>query len=198
MTKRQFLYALNKELACLAPEDRAESFEYYSEIIDDRIESGVPEREAVGALGDVKSVAENIISDMPVSKLVKSRFRSKRSSSPAKVVLIVIGGLIIVPIIIAIIASVFSVYVSFWVIAISLLVSALACAISGVCGVFLSALYTFTVGFAEGMWLLGASLVALGLVFPLFLLGKWLAIGTAWLVKKTFPGIVRWLVKGGR
>ncbi len=195
MTKREFLSALNRELGCLSPEDRARSFEYYSEIIDDRIESGVDEHEAVRMLGDVKTIADGIINEVPISKLIKSRVKIKRSAGPTKIVLMIFGGLIVVPVIIALIASFFAVYVSLWTVPISLFAAALACAVAGVCGVLAGVLYTFTVGVLEGLWLLGASLVALGLIYPLFLIGKGTLIAMAWLTKKTLLHIKKRMLR---
>ena len=143
------------------------------------------ESEAVAMLGDVRTVADEILSEMPISKLIKNRVTLKSRPSASKTVLMIFGGLIVVPIIIAVIASVFATYASLWAVVISLFASALACAVAGVLGIFLGALYVFSVGFIEGMWIIGASLIALGLVYPLYLLGKWLSIAFAWLTRKT-------------
>lgn len=52
MNKQQFVEALNALLAALPVEERARLISYYTEMIDDRIEEGMPEAEAVAALGD--------------------------------------------------------------------------------------------------------------------------------------------------
>ena len=48
-------------------------------MIDDRIEDGLSEEEAVGEIGPVDSVVSQIIADTPLPKLVKERVRSNRS-----------------------------------------------------------------------------------------------------------------------
>ena len=52
MTKREFLEMLNKLTSRLSESERDRLLEYYGEIIDDRMEEGLSEAEAVAALGD--------------------------------------------------------------------------------------------------------------------------------------------------
>ena len=52
MTKREFLEMLNERTSCLSEAERGRLLEYYGEIIDDRMEEGLTEAEAVAALGD--------------------------------------------------------------------------------------------------------------------------------------------------
>ena len=52
MTKREFLEMLNERTARLSEAERDRLLEYYGEIIDDRMEEGLTEAEAVAALGD--------------------------------------------------------------------------------------------------------------------------------------------------
>lgn len=51
MTKAEFLKALEEKLSALSAEDRAASLAYYEEIIDDRMEEGLCEADAVAAAG---------------------------------------------------------------------------------------------------------------------------------------------------
>ncbi|MBQ6348735.1 MAG: DUF4097 family beta strand repeat protein [Clostridia bacterium] len=52
MTKREFLEMLNERTSCLSEAERDRLLEYYGEIIDDHMEEGLTEAEAVAALGD--------------------------------------------------------------------------------------------------------------------------------------------------
>ena len=52
MTKREFLDMLNRQTSLLPEAERDRLLEYYGEIIDDRMEEGLTEAEAVAALGD--------------------------------------------------------------------------------------------------------------------------------------------------
>ena len=78
MDKLDFLLKLEEALSQLPEEDRQASIEYYAELIDDRIEDGMPENEAVESLGSVEKIAEQILMDMPLGKLVKSKVKNRR------------------------------------------------------------------------------------------------------------------------
>ncbi len=63
MTKREFLETIRKGISSLSEEDIGKSIRYYSEMIDDRIEDGIPEEEAVAAMGNPESVIAEILSE---------------------------------------------------------------------------------------------------------------------------------------
>ena len=58
MNKEEFLNALRSALAGLPQEDIEERLAFYSESIDDRVEDGLTEEEAVEAIGTVAEVRE--------------------------------------------------------------------------------------------------------------------------------------------
>ena len=60
MKKNDFLEKLEKLLDGLPKCDIDSSVEYYSEMIDDKMEEGLSEEEAVAAIGTPEEIAENI------------------------------------------------------------------------------------------------------------------------------------------
>jgi len=69
MNKRQFLDALNKELSVLSRSERKVFISYYDELIEDEIESGIPEATAVSYVGDVKQIANDILKNHQETKI---------------------------------------------------------------------------------------------------------------------------------
>ena len=65
MTKAEFLKALEEKLSALSAEDRAASLAYYEEIIDDRMEEGLCEADAVAAAGPVEEAAAQLLAETP-------------------------------------------------------------------------------------------------------------------------------------
>ncbi len=61
MTKADFLEALRNCLRALPDADAARSLDYYIEMIDDRMDDGMTEEEAVAAVGDPADVAREIL-----------------------------------------------------------------------------------------------------------------------------------------
>ncbi len=57
MTKQEFLNELRNLTGALSEGERSKLLEYYEEMIDDRVEEGVPEEEAVAAMGSPADIA---------------------------------------------------------------------------------------------------------------------------------------------
>ena len=77
MTKQEFLTQLERRLSTLPERERDASIAYYDEILDDALEEGMTQQEAVASLGDIEQIVSQIISDIPLTKLVKEQVRPK-------------------------------------------------------------------------------------------------------------------------
>mgnify|MGYP003303956627 CR=1 FL=1 len=73
MNKEQFLIELASALAGLPEDDIEKSLEFYSEMIDDRIEEGLTEEEAVAEIGSIDEIRAQIIKDIPLPKIIKEK-----------------------------------------------------------------------------------------------------------------------------
>ena len=60
MTKQEFLNELKNQISEYPSEETKQSLEYYSEMIDDRIEEGMTEAEAIASMGAVGAIAQQI------------------------------------------------------------------------------------------------------------------------------------------
>ena len=72
MKKQEFLTALWKQLSDLPNDDVERSLDYYSEMIDDRVEAGMSEEDAVAEIGSVEDVAKQIAAEAPKRKAEKA------------------------------------------------------------------------------------------------------------------------------
>ena len=61
MNKREFLRSLSASLRGMPRGERAQSLEYYGEMIQDRMEEGLSEEEAVARLGSADEIARQIL-----------------------------------------------------------------------------------------------------------------------------------------
>ena len=168
MNREQFFQALRARLAGLPEADVQSSLEYYGEMIDDRVEDGVPEEVAVEAVGSVDEIAEQILMDMPLTKLVKARVKPKRALKAWEIVLLVLGSPVWAPILIAIGAVVLAVYITLWAIIVSLYAVVLSVAVSAIAclvAIFLLAPVTLPGVLA----CVGGALVCAGLAVLLFI-----------------------------
>ncbi len=120
MNKAEFALGLYGKLSFLSPEDIEEWLSFYGEMIDDRMEDGLSEEEAVTAIGSVDEIAAQIIGEIPLAKLVKERMKSKRRLNTWEIVLLVLGSPIWISLGITAAAVVLSLYISAWTVIISL------------------------------------------------------------------------------
>ncbi|MBR2408530.1 MAG: DUF1700 domain-containing protein [Lachnospiraceae bacterium] len=136
MNKNEFLAELKERLAGLSETDMNQSLDYYTEMIDDRMEDGLSEEEAVAAVGTPGEIAGEILGEMPLTKLVKARVKPKHRMAAWEVVLLVLGSPIWFSLLIVLFAVVFSLYISFWAVIISLWATVLALGAAALAGVF--------------------------------------------------------------
>ena len=193
MNKTEFTEQLRAALKGLAEEDLKKSVDYYEEMIDDRMEDGIPEEEAVNGLGSIDEIKDKILKEIPITNIVKEKIKPKRSLAGWEIALLVIGSPVWVPIVLSLIITGLSIYMTFWIIILSLYVTDLSLFISGILGIV--AAFMQTNGFATGLFLSGIGITLTGVSVLLFFgfnqITKWMFILSKkfllWL-KKLFVG----------
>ena len=132
---------------------------FYSEMINDRMEEGLSEEEAVAAIGSVETVIDQIIADVPLLSLIKAKIKRTRKLSAWEIVLLAVGSPIWIALIAAAFAVVISVYASIWAGVVSLWATFVALVGCGVGGVLGSFLFIFLGKFPAGFGLFSAGLI---------------------------------------
>lgn len=168
MTKLQFLFALRDALAELPRDELEQRLHFYSEMIEDRMEEGLSEEEAVSAVGSVEEILLQLVGETSPAILPKNRAKSSKRMKAWEVVLLVLGSPLWLSLLLAAFAVVFSLYVSFCAVTISLwavFVAVLACALGGVAaGVIFACNHNVLAGIA----MVGAGIFCIGLSIFLF------------------------------
>ena len=195
MNKNEFLSALEKELRGLPREDIEERLDFYSEMIDDKIEDGLSEEEAVAELGPAWKIAEQIVAKTPLVKIAKKKIKPKRGLKAWETVLLALGSPIWLSLGIAVFAVIFSVYVSLWSVIVSLwavFASFIASAVGGVAAgvVFIALGHT-----ASGLAAVGAGAVLGGLSILTFIGCRAITRGAVILTGKIALGIKSLFIK---
>ena len=91
MTKTEFLDDLRKRLSGLPKDDVNDRINFYDEMIDDIMEDGKTEEEAIMEIGGIDGVVNKIAEDTPLSSLVKEKMKPSRRLKAWEIVLIVAG-----------------------------------------------------------------------------------------------------------
>jgi uncharacterized membrane protein len=188
MTKLDFLLALQEKLSGLPKDEVKERLHFYNESIEDRMEEGLSEEEAVAQIGSVDEIAQQIIGELPFTQLAKERLLPKRQLYPWEIVLLVLGSPVWLSLATAAAAVIFSVYASLWAVLISLWAVFVALAACAPGCLFAGILYLATGHALSGFAALSCALVCAGLaIFAFFgckaaTKGIWLATGkcTLW------------------
>ena len=167
MGKREFLEALRRELSGLPASEADRSASFIEEMIDDRIEDGASEAEAVAALGDPSEVARSIVAELP--PIPKAIAKSKTGSATANWILAVALSPIWVTFALVAATAAFSVYVVIWALALSVWLVSVGLLLGAPLGLITFAYCVATGMPVVGLWQLGGGLLCFGLgVFCLF------------------------------
>jgi len=197
MSKQEFLLELQNALCGLPQDDIQKSLDFYSEMIDDRIEDGLLEEDAIAQIGDIQEIAKQILTDTPITKLVKQKIKRTRRMSALEIVLLVLGSPIWLSLILSAVAVALSVYIVLWSVIISIYAVVFSLAACGVAGVAVFPIFAFKGDMAQGVFLLGCGLVCAGLAILMFMLSKYATKGIIWLSCKIWFLIKRCFVRRG-
>lgn len=192
MGKTEYLDALRRALAQMPPEELEKQIAYYDEMFSDMLEDGKSEQEICEHLGPPSAAAEELLRELPLGTLVKSRARELRTWSPLSIVLAILGAPVWLPLLLTALILIFVFVLVVWVLVFTLTIVVAACGISAV-GVLIGALG----GMVEGSPLLivGVVLAAAGLCVLGSLLLPPLYRGTVKLCRAIGRGIKSLFIK---
>lgn len=193
MTKLEFILALNEKLSGLPGDDVRERINFYSEMIEDRVEEGISEEDAVAAVGSVDEITTQIKAELSPVCEEKAKPKKRRIGA-VEIVLLVLGFPLWFPLLIGAAAVVFSIYVSLWTVIVSLWAVFGALVGGAFSALFAGGVFTFG-STLVGIAMIGAGLVLAGLSILLFFVCRAATVGTAWLTKKTALCITRLFIK---
>ena len=185
MNKYEFLYKLEKKLDRLPRKEVNERLSFYSEMIDDLVEEGLTEEQAIDQIGSVEEIAEQITNDVPLGKIIVDKVKPKRKLSALEIILLIIGSPIWGALLVSLLAVIFSVYaclwagiITLWAVSICLPILAVACVVMGVIALISD-------GVTIALLYLSCTLVLIGLSLLFYLADKFITRGFAFVTVKT-------------
>lgn len=169
MIKQEFLAQLRKGLSGLPEADIEERLTFYSEMIDDRMEDGIPEETAVSEIGSVDDIVSQIIADIPLGRLAKEIIKPKKKLKTWEIVLLTLGSPLWLAILLAVFAVILSVYIVLWAVIIVLWSAFAAIAACGLAGIAAGAYFAVSDNVLTGIAVIAAGIACAGLsVFMFF------------------------------
>lgn len=166
MKKEAYLQRIRQLLQNLPEEDRERSLAFYAESIDDRMEDGMSEEEAVASLESPEEAAKSILMDTPLPALVKARVK-QRHMGALEILLLVLGFPLWFPLLLTLLILELTVYLVAWTLVLSLGAVVLALGLSAVACIIAAVYCIFKGGLGLTLLGLGACLVLTGLTILL-------------------------------
>ena len=118
MNKKEFFALFREELSGLPKDDLDERVAFYEEIINDKMDEGKTEEQAIAELGSVESIVEQIASETSLVKLVKEKYKPKRALKGWEIALLIAGFPLWFPLALTFFILVFVFYVLTWLLSI--------------------------------------------------------------------------------
>ena len=192
MNKELFLRILQRELAEYTQDEIQKSLSFYSEMIDDRVEDGMTEEEAVKSLGSIEEIVEQIKMELPITTLVKQSAKQKMKGKTFPtwaIILLILGSPVWLSLLIAGAAVLFSMYMVFW----SLVIVVWSVAVAGFCiplvGIMGTVYFSLHFSLCNILIYSGLILAGLGVFILLVLLASWVTHGMLQLHRLFFRGL---------
>lgn len=195
MTKMEFVLLLHEKLPAVPKEELEERLSFYVEMIEDRMEDGLSEEEAVAAVGSVEQIAAQILEEVPLGVIVKEKLRTKGKRKGWQVALLVLGAPVWVPLLMAAVAVVLSLYISLWAIAISLWAVFVSLVAVGVSGIASGVGFMIQGETLSGVAMIGAGVLCVGLGIFMFFGCRAATRGLCGLAEKTLKRIKRCFIR---
>lgn len=182
MTKTEFLKQLKKKLRMLPEQERQRVLDYYNELIEDEMEEGHSEADAVSRRGSIADIAEQTlreyVRDHGTAEKGTEGNVLPRSGFGKRLTITIISFPLWLPL-----------YATGWSVLVSLFAAALSCVLAGIVRLIPSLLIATTDG-AAGWFQVGICITALGF-------GVLLAFGS-WELTRLWLKMSRWLCRGIR
>ena len=195
MNKKQFLEELHKRLIRLPEKELQDRINFYAEMIDDRVEEGLTEEQAICEIGSVDKVVNQIIEETPLSKLITQKIKPKRQLNTWEIVLLVLGFPLWFPLLLVGFALVVTFYVVLWSLVITLIAVEVSLFAVSIYGIVVGIYYAFISKVVSGIAFVGLGLFTLGLAIISIYLCKLAVKGTLSITKKLIFSFKKKLVQ---
>lgn len=172
MTRDEFLSTLKSAVSSMPYSEVEKALSYYSESIEDHMEDGMSEEEAVAHMGDMGSIIKSIEEDFSIGSLVKNKIIDSKNKSKNIVlwmILLICGSPLWVPLTMGVVLTVLVLYFMIWAILASIYAAEAVLALSGVLGIVMGIIYCFIKAPVTGFMIIGVAIACIGIAIICFM-----------------------------
>jgi uncharacterized membrane protein len=192
MNKKEFIEELRLRLSGLPKDDLENRLSFYEESINDRMDDGKTEEEAIKELGTIEEIVTQVAGETSLVTLVKEKARPKRKLSGAEIALIAIGFPLWFPLLLTALILCLVFCLVFWIIGLIPLITCISSFLVGIAEFFS---YFSIIGTEGSLGVLGMGLAGLGLALMLIPAVIYAVKGTIKLVKVIMIGIKKLFIR---
>ena len=189
MKKQEFILKLRSKLIDLPQQDVKERINFYIEMIDDRMDDGLCEEDAVRDMGTIDEIAENIRNEFIVIRPSFNQNAEERKPNASTITALAVGS----PLWIALAATVFaiaiSLYASVWSVVISLWAVFVTLVIASPLSLIMGFVFLFVGNNVSCGLMFSAAFLCFGISILLFFAAKALTIVSVIFTKKSCGAI---------
>lgn len=135
MNKKEFLDELSHRLKGLPKADIDDRVSFYEEMINDRIDEGKTEEEAINEIGNIDDIVNQIVSETPLTKIIKEKTKPKKKKSGLQLLFLILGFPLWFPLFIVGLILIFVFYLLVWILVITTYSIELSLALGGIGGI---------------------------------------------------------------
>ena len=192
MTKKEFLDELRDRLSGLPKDDLENRLSFYEESINDRMDDGKSEEEAIKELGTIDEIVTQVAGETSLVTLVKEKAKPKRKLSGAEIALIAIGFPLWFPLALTFLILCLVFCLVFWIVGLIPLITCVSSFLVGIAEFFS---YFAIIGEANSLGVLGMAMAGIGLALMLIPAVIYSVKGTIKLVKLIMTGIKKLFIR---
>ena len=189
MGKQEFLDKLHRGLSGLPQDEIRERLNFYREMIDDRMEEGLSEEEAVKAVGSVEEIVAQAVNETPLTKIAREKVFSGRHLKSWEILLLILGFPIWFSLAVAAVSVVFSLYISLWAVIISIWAAFVSVVVSSIAVIAGGAALCCFGSKLPGIAMIGLGISCVGISIFLFFGCKAVSNAILFFTKKAALGI---------
>ncbi|MDR1002849.1 MAG: DUF1700 domain-containing protein [Oscillospiraceae bacterium] len=178
MTKSEFLLKLQSSIKDIPDYEKA--LAYYSEMLDDRMEDGMSEEEAVTSLGSIEAIRGKLIDETALQTIIRSR--SSVPLTATAIVLIILGFPLWFPLVLTALILLFTLFITVMLLIMTAFLILFSFALSGVVMVITSP-FMIAANPLAALFSFGAGLASVGIAMLLLYPAIYFAKGLWSLVK---------------
>ena len=165
MTKKEFINELRERLSGLPKEDLENRLSFFEESINDRMDEGKSEEEAIKELGTIDEIVTQVAEETSLVTLVKEKAKPKRRLSVAEIVLVILCFPLWFPLLVTFLVLCLVMCIVFWVLAFVPMITQVSAGAAGVYSII--AYFAGAISGDSQIAMIGMAIAGIGLAIML-------------------------------